>query len=159
MKTIAAVIALSAVAFAAPHFKPPTLKDLLASDLVAKAKIHWVKTEADGKRTVVEIQGGVATRVNPGLSQEKQPLKYDLTKNAALAGAIKDAKLGAPNKKRTVSENDRTLELLGEGDDWEVVGSWTYPLKTWQKGKLAAIADELEPLLKVQADVFGTMNK
>jgi hypothetical protein len=142
---------------ARPHFPTPTWRELVAGDLVAKARIRWVQVDKDGKRTYVEIQGGEAYRVNPGISVEPQPLKYDLERNRHLAQAIKAAGLPAPTK-REPRESDRVLELLGEADaGWVVVGTWTMPLKTWQKGRLAALTDELEPLMKVQVDVFGKM--
>ncbi|HZS40621.1 MAG TPA: hypothetical protein VFF06_27500 [Polyangia bacterium] len=157
MKTVAALVLLSAAAMVAPHVKTPTWRELLAMDLVSKARVRWVQVAADGQRTVVEIQGGEAYRTNPGISNQAQPLKYDLSRNRKLEKALKGANWSAPNK-RDPREGDRTLELLAEADaGWVVVGSWTAPLKNWQRGKWAPIADELEPLMKVQADVFGTM--
>ncbi len=157
-KLLAIVTALLPLTLlAAPHIPTPTWRELLAGDLVAKARIRWVQVAKDGTRTFVEIQGGEAYRTNPGISAEPQPLKYDLDRNRHLAQAIKAAGLPAPSK-RAAREGDRVLELLGEADaGWVVVGTWTYPLKSWQKGRLAQVADELEPLMKVQVDVFGKM--
>ena len=153
----AALVLISSVALAAPHIKTPTWRELLAGDMVARTRVRWVQVDAAGKRTVVEIQGGEAYRINPGISNQAQPLKYDLVRNRKLEQALKAANWPAPTK-RAARESDRTLELLGEGDTgWVLVGTWTAPLKSWQKGKWAAIFDELEPLMKVQADVFGTM--
>jgi hypothetical protein len=151
------VFICATVVFAAPHIKTPTWRELIASDMVAKARIRWVQVAPDGARTFVEIQGGEAYRINPGISNQPQPLKYDLPRNRRLDQAIKAAVLGAPSK-RDAREGDRVLELLGEADSgWVVIASWTMPLKSWQKGRWAAVAAELEPLMKVQVDVFGTM--
>jgi hypothetical protein len=167
---VAAVSALFALAFALalalalapraadarPKIKPPTLAELYATDMVAKAHIRWARVEPDGRRTVVEISGGVATRVNPGWSPEPAHLPYDLAKNRKLVDAIKSSRLPAPSR-RAPRTGDRVLEVLGEGEDWVVVASWSMPLAAWQKGSYAGIAELLEPLFKVQADVFDTM--
>jgi galactose mutarotase-like enzyme len=157
MKTAAVWVLVSSVALAAPLIKTPTWRELLAGDMVAKARVRWVQVNGAGQRTVVEIQGGEAYRTNPGLSNQAQPLKYDLARNRKLEKALKAANWPSPTT-RTARESDRTLELLGEADQgWVIVGTWTAPLKNWQRGKWASICDELEPLMKVQADVFGTM--
>lgn len=157
MRWEAALTLISTVALAQPHIKTPTWRELLTMDMVAKARVRWVQVAGDGARTVVEIQGGSAYRINPGISNQAQPLKYDLARNRKLEKALKAAKWAAPTT-RAARETDRVLELVAEGDaGWVVVASWTAPLKNWQRGQWAAIADELEPLMKVQVDVFGTM--
>jgi hypothetical protein len=147
------------VALAAPHIKTPTLREIMAMsapDMLAKARVRWSQIDRS-QRIVVEIHGGEATRVNPGWSPEPQRLHYDLARNRHLDNLLKQAKLPPPMR-REPRDGDRVLEILAEGDEgWVVIAEWSMPLKQWQKGKLAAICDELEPLFKVQADVFDNM--
>lgn len=131
--------------------------DVLQADLITQGKIRWSKMDA-GERVTVEIEGGNARRMNPGWSPAPQPLAYDLGRERALARAIKAAKLPAVN---TASDKEdwRTLEVLlnDSHSGWRSAGTWSMPLKSWQKGRYGAISAALEPLFDVKPELYGTL--
>jgi len=154
--TLAFTLALASTLAAQPQIKVPTLPEVLAGDMVAKAKIRWSKVK-EGKRIAVTIRGGEAERLEPFLSEKPGRLKYDLDKNRALVKAIRAARLGPSQKHLSESDGDRSLEILVDGPtDWVVVGRWSFPEKTWEK-KQASLYEHLEPRMKMQLDVFNTM--
>ncbi len=156
MRALILMAVCCGTAAAQPNVKLPTLKEALAGDIVAKVKVRWSKV-VDGKRVQVNILGGEADRLEPWLSEKPGPLKYDLNKNRALEKALKAAKLPAPQKYLSEAMTDRSLELLADGPkEFEVIGRWSMPDKTWAK-KYPALFELLEPMLKQQVDTFGTM--
>jgi hypothetical protein len=143
-------------AVAQPNVKLPTLKEALAGDIVAKVRVRWSKV-VDGKRAQVSILGGEAERLEPWLSDKPGSLKYDLAKNRELEKALKASKLPASQKHMSEAAADRTLELLADGPkEWEVIGRWSMPVKTWEK-KYSGLFELLEPMFKQQLDTFGSM--
>jgi hypothetical protein len=149
------VLLCAAPALAQPYIPKPTLSSTLAGDLL-KAKLRWSKV-VDGKRVLVEVQGGEAYRVTPGWAMQPVRLTYDLKRNRKLELAFRAAKLGAPAKRQSPRSEDRTLELLAEWKgEWLVVGTWARGVKAWRTGAPKLFA-ELEPLLEVQGDPFQEM--
>lgn len=145
-------------------------QDVLQADLIAHGKVRWSKMDA-GDRIVVEIEGGNATRVNPGWSPVPQKLTYDLGRERALERALKAARLPAPDhasptivgapraRNRAARAGWRTLEVLVEDPKkgWRSAGTWSMPVKAWQKGRFASIFEALEPLLDVKPELYDTV--
>jgi hypothetical protein len=156
MKTLVALLLMSGTVFAQASRVPvPKLKDVLADDMVAKARIRWSKV-VEGERVDATVQGGEAFRMNKHAAPEPLKLTYDLTKNRELVKLIKAAKLGSPNRVSSVA-TDRSLEILAEGPkDWVVVGAWSMPAKKWEKS-FPELYEHLEHLMTMQTDLFQPM--
>jgi hypothetical protein len=153
MRTVLALCCLLSLASA----KIPPLHEVLAGDLIAKAKIRWVRLEK-GAPTTVDINRGEAFRTNTDMGPDPLKLPYDLKKHAALEAAVKGGKLPGPTK-ASAKPGDRTLQIMAEGDkDWEVAGEWTYSKSVWKK-RWPKIYGALEPLCDVMADVFQPMKE
>ena len=131
--------------------------DFNAFDLTQKGKIRWSRVDGEAK-IVVQIQGGIALRENPNWSPKPEKLAYDLDKNRTLERTIKAAHLGGSQRGHE-GANARTLEIdvLDQKGDWRPAGHWTMSVKAWQKGRLGAIYDLLEPLLSVKPELFETL--
>lgn len=160
MKTLIALLLMAIFAggtvFAQASRVPiPKLKDVLADDMVAKARIRWSKV-VEGERVAAMVNGGEAFRMNKHQAPEPLKLTYDLTKNRELVKMVKAAKLGAPNRVSSVG-TDRSIEILAEGPtDWLVVGAWSMPQKKWEKS-FPELYEHLEKLLTMQSDLFQPM--
>ena len=62
MKTLVALLLMSGTVFAQASRVPiPKLKDVLADDMVAKARIRWSKV-VEGERVAATVNGGEAFR-------------------------------------------------------------------------------------------------
>lgn len=130
--------------------------EVLHTDLIAHAKIHWSRMDS-GQRIVVEIDDGTAKRLNPNWSPKPQELAYDLKQERDLERVLKWARLPAPRRSASESENDRTLEILIEdkkGSGYHSAGIWSMSVKAWQKGRLGSIFDALETLMNAKAELF-----
>ena len=132
-------------------------QDVLQADLVDHGKVRWSKMDA-GERVLVEIEGGNARRTNPGWSPVPQKLAYDLGRERALVRALKSAKLPGTNRASS-REGWRTLEVLVEDPrtGWHSAGTWSMPVKAWQKGRYGSIFEALEPLLDVKPELYDTV--
>ena len=134
-------------------------EEVLHTDIIVHAKIRWSKFDG-GERVFVEIAGGEAKRVNPGWSPDPQPIAYDIARERDLSRSLKAARLPAAAEHASDAPDDRTLEVIVEdAKGWHSAGVWSLSVKAWQKGRLGSIYDALEPLLKVQPDLFGTGTK
>ena len=130
--------------------------EVLHTDIIVHAKIRWSKFDG-GERVFVEIAGGEAKRVNPGWSPDPQPIAYDIARERDLSRSLKAARLPAASAHASDAPDDRTLEVIVEdAKGWHSAGVWSLSVKAWQKGRLGSIYDALEPLLKVQPDLYGT---
>ncbi len=131
--------------------------DFSSVDLVQKGKIRWSRRDGEARITV-QIAAGLAARENPNWSPRPEKLAYDLERNRTLERAIRAAHLGGDARGHE-SALTRTLELDVQGRDgeWRHAGTWTLPLKTWRKGRFAAVYELLEPLLTVKPELFETI--
>ncbi|MCS6912044.1 MAG: hypothetical protein RMK29_07125 [Myxococcales bacterium] len=135
-----------------PRISLPTLREVLAGDMVGRARIRWSRVQGGG-RVEVTVGAGMAMRRNPQWSEEPVRLRYDLSQHLALEQQIKRARLPAPSPPSERPE-DRTLEILAQGPSgWQVVGSWSMPASRWQK-QHGALYQLLEALLDAPVEVF-----
>jgi hypothetical protein len=139
--------------FAAPPFPVPKLATVMQASLTDKARIRWSKS-VEGRIVSITFSGGIAERIDTGIQPGPSRLKYDLTRNRELEGAVRAAHLSAQMRPMAAAEKERTLEIIAEGPkEWMVVGRWTMTVAAWKK-KAPELVDHVEPLFAVVPDLF-----